>query len=527
MIRTLRLVLGDQLSPSVSSLDGIDPERDVVLFLEVAEEGTYVPHHKKKIALILSAMRHFAADLESDGYRVDYVKLDDPDNRGSFTEEVARAVERHKPARVAVTEPGEYRVLQAMRGWEARLGVPVEILDDSRFFASVRDFADWAEGRKQLRLEYFYREMRKRHRILMDGADPVGGQWNFDQDNRKRLPDEVFPPKSPAFAPDVITEEVLALVEERFGDHFGDLRPFDFAVTRAGARAALDDFVEKRLPRFGDYQDAMARGEDTLFHSVISIYLNIGLLDPKEACSAAEAAYRSGHAPLNAVEGFVRQILGWREYVRGLYWLKMPVYRYMNHLEASRPLPAFYWTGETDMACLGAAVDQTRRTAYAHHIQRLMVTGVFALLADVHPDAVNEWYLVVYADAFEWVELPNVTGMALFADGGIMASKPYAASGKYIDRMSDYCKGCRYDPKHATGPKACPYNFLYWDFLARQRERLKGNPRLGMIYRTLDRMDPGKVAAMRDQAQIFLDDLEKETRQWQSDQAPRKSGTFG
>jgi len=526
MSPSLRLVLGDQLSPSIAALEGVDRDRDVVLFLEVEEEGRYVRHHKKKIALILAAMRHFAAELEAKGVRVDYVRLDDPENTGSFTGEVARAVRRHRPDRLIVTEPGEYRVREAMRGWESAIGVPVEIREDSRFFCALDDFTRWADGRKQLRMEYFYREMRKRTGILMDGDTPAGGQWNFDQDNRKRLPDDVFPPGLPESRPDDVTAAVLDLVEDRFGDHFGDLRPFRYAVTRRGALHALKDFVDHRLPRFGDYQDAMARGEDTLFHSVISIYLNIGLLDPREVCDAAEAAYREGEAPLNAVEGFVRQILGWREYVRGLYWLKMPDYKALNYLEATRPLPAFYWTGETDMACLAATVDQTRRTAYAHHIQRLMVTGVFALLADVHPDAVNEWYMVVYADAFEWVELPNVTGMALYADGGVMASKPYAASGKYIDRMSDYCRGCRYDPKAQTGEKACPYNFLYWDFLARHRDRLKGNPRLGMIYKTLDRMDAEKVAAMRHQAETFLDALEKETLQWQKAE-PAKTGTFG
>ena len=522
---TLRLVFGDQLSKSLPTFIEYNKNNAIFLFLEVKSEGKYVPHHKKKIALILSAMRHFAAELEADGNAVDYVKLDDKDNTGSFTEEVARAIERHKADKLILTEPNEFRVLEMVKAWQSDLGIPVEILEDKRYFCSLNGFADWAKGRKQLRMEYFYREMRKKYGLLMDRDGPVGGQWNYDQDNRKKLPKEVFPPKIPSFKPDEITAAVMDLVADSFPDHFGDLEPFDFAVTRKDAEVALKAFIKDRLPSFGDYQDAMAKGEDTLFHSILSIYMNIGLLDPLPVCKAAEKAYHDGKAPLNAVEGFIRQILGWREYVRGLYWLKMPEYKDLNYFEAKRPLPSFYWTGETEIACLHHTVDQTKRLAYAHHIQRLMVTGVFALLTDCDPDEVNEWYMVVYADAFEWVELPNVTGMALFADGGIMASKPYAASGKYIDRMSDYCRGCRYDPKESTGDKACPYNYLYWDFLARHRQKLSRNPRLGMVYRTLDRMDVGKVDAMRNQASDFLEELEKETHRWRD--AAKANDTFG
>ncbi len=501
----LRVVLGDQCSRTLSALADLDPARDVVLMAEVMGECTYVGHHRQKIALVLSAMRHFARALAARGVRVDYVRLDDPDNTGSLRGEVVRAVHRHGAGRIVATEPGEWRVREDMRGWAAAAGVPVEFRDDDRFLCPIDDFARWAEGRKALRMEFFYREMRRRTGLLMEGDDPAGGQWNFDAENRKRLPDDVRPPPPFRVAPDAITREVLDLVAARFPDHWGSLDGFAWPVTAADAEAALDRFIADRLPQFGDYQDAMAEGEATLFHALLSTSLNLGLLLPIELCRRAEAAWRAGRAPLNAVEGFIRQILGWREYVRGIYWLKMPEYARTNALGADRALPGFYWSADSGMACMDAVVRQTRDLAYAHHIQRLMVTGNFALLAGIDPAEVNDWYMCVYADAFEWVELPNTHGMALHADGGVMASKPYAASGKYIDRMSDHCRHCRYDVREAVGERACPFNALYWDFLARHRARFQGNPRMAQMIRTLDRMDGAKVAAMRRQATALLD----------------------
>jgi deoxyribodipyrimidine photolyase-related protein len=506
---TLRLVLGDQCSDALSALDDIDPARDVVLMAEVRAECTYVRHHKQKIALVLSAMRHFAERLRQRGLRVDYVTLDDPANTQTLEGEVARAAKRHGATGILCTHPGEWRVLQDMRGWAAATGLPVEIRDDTRFLCPLDRFRAWAGARKQLRMEFFYRAMRRDSGILMEGPDePTGGQWNFDHDNRAALPKGVTPPKPRRFPPDAVTRAVMDLVAREFPDHFGTIDAFAWPVTAEQAEAALADFVEHRLPDFGTYQDAMADGEPVLFHALIAAALNVGILDPRAACAAAERAYREGQAPLNAAEGFIRQILGWREYVRGVYWLRMPGYRETNALEAARPLPWFYWSGETAMACLRAAITQTRDLAYAHHIQRLMVTGNFALLAGLHPAQVNDWYMVVYADAYEWVELPNTHGMALHADGGVMASKPYAASGAYINRMSDHCRGCAYDVKQATGPRACPFNFLYWDFVARHAERLGKNPRMAMPLRTLARMDAKKVRTMRDQARAFLDALE-------------------
>ncbi len=509
MTKTLRFILGDQLSRDISSLADLDPEWDVVAMAEVDAEATYVRHHPKKIAFVFSAMRHFAAALEGEGVTVDYSRLDAEDNPGSLRAAVADGVARHRPDRMVVTEPGEWRLWRDMQGWQADLGVPVEIRGDTRFFTTPARFGRWAEGRKTLRMEHFYREMRRRTGFLLtpDGQ-PEGGKWNYDAANRKALAPEVRTPDRFAVEPDAITREVLDLVGARFSHHFGTLDGFDFAVTAEDAWAAFADFVERALPSFGDYQDAMRVGEPFVFHARIAVYLNAGLLDPWAVCREAERAYRDGQAPLNAVEGFIRQILGWREFVRGVYWLKMPEYRELNALNATRLLPAFYWTGETAMRCLHEAVTQTREEAYAHHIQRLMVTGNFALVAGLDPDAVNYWYMVVFADAYEWVELPNVQGMALFADGGVFASKPYAASGKYIDRMSDYCRHCRYDVRKQLTDDACPLNALYWAFIAANRETFESNPRMTMPLKTLARMAPDKVAALQDKAKSFLDSLD-------------------
>jgi deoxyribodipyrimidine photolyase-related protein len=452
-------------------------------------------------------MRHFADALTSQGLTVDYVRLDDPANTGSFTGEVGRAVARHHATRLIATEPGEYRVREAMRRWSDDFRIDVDIRDDTRFFASGARFRRWAAGKKSLRMEFFYREMRRETGLLMRGSEPVGGKWNFDPDNRKPLPRDISLPDRGGFKPDHITREVLKLVAARFDDHFGDLEPFRWAVTRVDALSALDDFIADCLPGFGDHQDAMRTGEPFLYHGLISPYLNLGLLTPREVCERAEAAYWAGEAPINAVEGFIRQILGWREYVRGIYWLKMPDYATTNTLHATRPLPWFFWSGETDMNCLATVITETRTNAYAHHIQRLMIVGNFALLAGLSPREVEEWYLIVYADAFEWVELPNTHGMALYADGGLLASKPYAASGAYIDRMSDYCVGCQFDPKLKSGAKACPFNYLYWDFLIRNAARLQGNPRLAMPYRSLARFSDDRRAEIAREAAAFLDRL--------------------
>jgi len=503
----LRFILGDQLSHDISALADINPARDIVLMAEVAEETTYAPHHRQKIVFILSAMRHFADELRQRGITVDYFRLDDENAPACFTVALERTVARRRPAQIVMTEPGEWRVRDALKQWARDSQISFDLRADDRFFASHERFRRWAGDRRQLRMEFFYRELRRETGLLMESGAPAGGTWNFDSDNRKPLPDDFVAPTRKRFPPDAITRATMRLVAARFADNFGDIETFDWPVTRAAALAALDDFITHALPFFGDYQDAMRAGAPFLNHALIAPALNIGLLTPREVCARAEEAWRSGHAPLNAVEGFIRQILGWREYVRGVYWRFMPDYGKSNALAAHRPLPAFYWTGDTSMRCLAEVVGQTRRHAYSHHIQRLMVTGNFALLAGIEPTAVEEWYLAVYLDAFEWVELPNTHGMALFADGGVLASKPYAASGAYIDRMSDFCKGCAYDVKRKSGARACPFNYLYWAFLIRNEKRLANNPRMAFPYRTLAGWDAARKQEIMREAEAFLDSL--------------------
>ncbi|WP_068088926.1 cryptochrome/photolyase family protein [Polycladidibacter stylochi] len=506
-MKTLRLILGDQLSRQISSLRDISADTDCVLICEVWEEARYVQHHKKKIAFLFSAMRHFAQELRQAGITVLYTKLDDAENTGSLQREVQRALQQHPFERVIVTMPGEYRLSDIISSWQDNFGVAVEQREDDRFLCTPQEFADWSKERKQLRMEYFYRDMRRRYNVLMNGNKPVGGKWNYDQQNRNPAKPDLTIPQAFSAPIDAITQEVLKLVEQKFSAHFGDLQPFYFAVTRDDAIKVLHQFIQERLVSFGDYQDAMVQGEPWLFHAHISFYLNCGLLLPLECVHAAEQAFYNNQAPLNAVEGFIRQILGWREFIRGIYWLKMPEYAHCNHLNAKAPLPDFYWTGKTSMNCLRQCVLETKQNAYAHHIQRLMVLGNFALLTGVAPKHVNNWFLSVYADAYEWVELPNVNGMVLFADGGLVASKPYAAGGSYINKMSNYCKECAYKVAQKSGEHACPFNYLYWDFLARNRTKLENNPRINMMYKSYDRMGEEKHKNIAKMSSRFLQNL--------------------
>ncbi|QQA41944.1 cryptochrome/photolyase family protein [Pelagovum pacificum] len=484
----LILVLGDQLTPTLSALREGDRTRDVVVMAEVRDEATYVNHHKKKIALIFASMRKFAAALEEDGWTVAYGRYDDADTARSICGELMRRHKEYDADGVIATICGEWRLRQALDDCP----LSIETLPDDRFITPQGMFRDWAEGRKSLRMEFFYREMRRKTGLLMDGDDPEGGEWNYDKENRKPAKRDLLMPAPMKHEPDAVTEEVLDLVEREFADNPGTLRPFWFATDATAAKRAASKFMKEALPSFGDYQDAMLQDEPFLYHSILSIYMNVGFLDPLEICEQAQAQYRDGNAPLNATEGYIRQILGWREFVRGIYDLEGPDYTSRNHLKAKRDLPGFYWTAETDMACMSAAIGQTLEEAYAHHIQRLMVTGTFALLAGIDPHQVHEWYLEIYADAYEWVEAPNVIGMSQFADGGLVGSKPYAASGNYIDKMSDYCRGCVYDVKTRHGEGACPFNPLYWDFLHRNRDQFDGNPRMAQMYRTWERMSEEK-----------------------------------
>jgi deoxyribodipyrimidine photolyase-related protein len=508
-MRHLLLILGDQLDRQSAVFDDFDASQDIVWMAEVAAESTKVWTHKARIVVFLSAMRHFAAKLRAEGIQVDYRTLDETGAEGSFAAELQSAVQRLKPQRLILVEPGEWQVREDFRSMALKLGIEIEEREDRHFLASHGDFEKHAKGRKQLRMEFFYREMRIKHGVLMDAGKPLGGEWNFDSENRKSFAKH-GPPLHAApkrFLPDEMTQEVIQLVEQRFASHPGRLADFDWPLTPEDARLALSDFIENRLPDFGDYQDAMWTREPWLFHSRLSVVKNLKLLDPREVISAAEAAYHAGRAPLAAVEGFIRQILGWREYVRAIYWRFMPQYVGLNALGAEQPLPRFYWTGETDMNCLREAIGQTLQYGHAHHIQRLMVTGLFSLLLGVRPQEVHEWYLAVYVDAVEWVELPNTLGMSQHGDGGIMASKPYIASGKYIQRMSNYCAGCRYDPAKSTGADACPFTTLYWDFLMRHEPRLKMNQRMSMQVRNVARLSADEKDAIQTQAESIRQSL--------------------
>jgi deoxyribodipyrimidine photolyase-related protein len=510
-VRRLLVILGDQLDEKSSVFDDADPQLDGIFMAEVATESTKVWSTKPRTTMFITAMRHFRERLRAQGWRVFYRELTATSGQwqGSdgkvkacraetLTDALTECVESCRPQSVCMVEPGEWGLREAFMSMTPL----IEMREDRHFLCSHTEFKSHAMGRKQLRMEFFYREMRQRHDILMEKGKPVGGEWNFDSENRKSFGKD-GPPLHHAprrFEPDAITKEVIEVVNARFASHPGDLSSFDWPVTAEEADLALEDFITHRLPQFGDWQDAMWTNEPWLFHSRLSAVMNLKLLDPRKVIAAAEAAYHDGKAPLAAVEGFIRQILGWREYVRGIYWRQMPGYVEMNALKANEPLPDFYWTGETDMQCLRDAIKQTLNHGYAHHIQRLMVTGLYSLLLGVNPRAVHEWYLAVYVDAIEWVELPNTLGMSQHGDGGLMASKPYVATGKYIQRMSNYCSGCRFDPAQSTGPKACPFTTLYWDFLDRHEAYLRKNPRMGMQMRNLDRLTAEQKRAIYSQA---------------------------
>lgn len=502
--KSLILILWDQLSLGISSLEAGKQAEDLVLFVEAAEEATYVSHHKKKLAFLFSAMRHFAKELSAAGWTVSYIKLDDPENTGSLIGEIKSAVGGHGFDQILVTEPGEWRLYKKIQELNFDLSIPVTILEDTRYLCSRKEFSEWAGGRKQIRMENFYRDMRRKTGLLLNNEEPEGGKWNFDKENRRPGFEEsnFFGPKH--FDSDIITREVLRLVSKRFPENFGVLEPFWFAVTRQQAEQAFQHFIDTSLMSFGPYQDALLKDEAFLFHAVISLYINIGFLNPIEVCQKIEAEYRKGKVPLNSAEGFIRQIIGWREFIRGIYWLKMPEYSGLNYFGNSRQLPGFFWSGETRMACLRACLKQTKEEAYAHHIQRLMITGNFAMLVGVDPKHVHEWYLAVYVDAHEWVELPNTLGMSQFADGGLLSSKPYAASGNYINKMSNYCSSCHFNVKKKVGADACPFNYLYWDFLVRNKQKLQKNIRLSTAYSIWERMDERHQDNVRKTASWFL-----------------------
>jgi len=509
-MRELTLVLGDQLSFDSPALADFDAAQDRVLMIEASGEATAVWSHKARIAIFLSAMRHFANGVAARGWSFDYVQLDDP-GPSDFAGRLRAALKRHRPQTLRVVEPGEWRMLQMIEDVCKKEAVSLKLLDDTHFMCSRHEFAQWAKGKKELRLEFFYRVMRRQYRVLMEGAEPVGGQWNFDAENRSAYPKRTGPGTIPPpawFEPDPVTREVLALVEKHFHDHPGRLDQFGWPVNREQAVKALEVFIEHRLAQFGTYQDAMWTDTPMGWHSLLSAALNLHLLDPREVIAAAEKAYQTGRVSLESAEGFIRQILGWREFIRGMYWLDMPGLKEANHFDHQRTLPRWFWTGETQMACMRDSLKQTLALGYAHHIQRLMVIGNFATLAELSPQQVADWFLAIYVDAIEWVELPNTAGMALHACGSRFTSKPYVASGAYIGRQSNYCAGCRYKPAERTGDAACPYTTLYWHFISRHEKTLAANPRTALMAKNLQKLSSEELAGIAKRAAVLLKDLE-------------------
>ena len=498
--RRLRLILGDQLNSAHSWFERCDEDTLYVL-MEVRQETDYVLHHAQKILAIFAAMRRFGQQLEAAGHRVRYLQISDPENRQDLCANLDSLIERHSCQRLEYQAPDEWRLDRQLAEYVEQLGISSAMCSSEHFYAERAEVGEFFASRKSWLMESFYRHMRKRHGILIDDQQqPVGGQWNYDHDNRQSWKGEPAEPadRRPTHDHSQLWQEIAAAGVDSFGNP--QAAEFRWPLDRQQALDQLKDFVKRVLPSFGRYQDAASAAHWRLFHSLISFALNVKMLSPAEVIGAVVSAYRAKQAPIASVEGFIRQILGWREYVRGVYWAQMPDYVEHNHFDHQLDLPSWFWDGDTRMNCLHKSIGQSLENAYAHHIQRLMIIGNFALLAGLDPAQVHRWYLGIYIDAFEWVELPNTLGMSQFADGGLLATKPYVSSAAYINRMSDYCKGCHYHHKQRTGERACPYNALYWDFHQRHRDRLEGNPRIGMVYRNLNRMDAQTLSALADQA---------------------------
>ena len=516
MTRNLILILGDQLNLDNPALEGFDAAQDAVLMVEASHESTQVWSHKARIVLFLSSMRHFYESLATRidiGLQSRYLKLG-AHQFATLDAAWAHHIAEFKPQKIIICEPGEYRIEQDLIALCRQENVPLVIRDDAHFMCSRADFMHYAAGKKELRMEFFYRKMRAKYDVLMHGDEPEGGAWNYDAENRKTFgkagPQNV--PTAPQVNIDALTQAVIDEVERHFPDHPGSLAHFIWPVTRQGALQFLDDFIANKLAGFGDHQDAMWQAANNsqspyLWHSLLSTSLNLKLLNPREVIAAAVAAHKKHLLPLASVEGFIRQILGWREFIRGVYWLDMPQMKEANHYDHNRPLPSWYWSGNTQMNCMKQTVNDTMQYGYAHHIQRLMVTGMFGVLAEISPKQVAAWYLAVYVDAVEWVELPNVAGMALYANGGRFTSKPYVASGAYIKRMSNYCSGCQYKPEVKTGADACPTTTLYWHFLIKHYDTFSRNPRTALMTKNVDRFDAETVAEIQSQANNILNHL--------------------
>ncbi|MCC6549958.1 MAG: cryptochrome/photolyase family protein [Ignavibacteriaceae bacterium] len=506
----LRLLLGDQLNYEHPWFNKPD-DNVIYTLMEMRQETDYVRHHAQKILGFFAAMRQFDRWLRKKGHRTHYLSIDDPNNRQELRKNLAFLIKLYKITEAEYLEPDEYRLDKLLSSLSKPLGIPVTMLTSEHFFTTREELSEFFAGKKTYLMESFYRYMRRKHYVLMEGEEPVGGEWNFDKENRSALPKDYKKVAPLVFEKDLtrLWSTVTFSGVESFG--FANYDRFHWPASREESLALLDFFLEYLLPHFGKFQDAMSERDWSLFHSRLSFALNTKMLSPDEVVHKT-AAYWKAHKkriPLPAVEGFIRQILGWREYMRGVYWAQMPEYKKMNYFNHKEVLPAFYWTGETRMHCLSVTIQQSLQHAYAHHIQRLMITGNFALLAGIHPDKVDEWYLGIYIDAVEWVEMPNTRGMSQFADGGLVATKPYVSSGQYIGRMSNYCQSCFYNKNVKYGEKACPFNSLYWHFHARHRQKLEKNPRIGMIYKTFDKMEMSERSSILSHADKILGGLNK------------------
>ena len=503
----LRLILGDQLNPLHSWFEYADPEV-IFTLMEMRQETDYVVHHAQKIIGIFAAMRDFASYLTDRGHQVHYLSIDHADNRQSLGANLDDLIARYSVQRFEYQLPDEWRLDQQLQNYCQNLSISSQSCDSEHFYTQRHEAEQLFGSRKHWLMEMFYRRMRIKYGILLEeNQRPIGGKWNFDQDNRKAWTGApaVFADNRVRHNHSAIWHTVCAAGVNSFGD--ADAEDFRWPLNRAEALVQLDQFIISGLPYFGDFQDAMSRKSWRLFHSLLSFALNTKMLNPREVISRAETAYMNGSVPLASAEGFIRQIIGWREYVRGLYWAKMPAYATQNYFNHQRTLPSWFWNGETHMNCLAAAIGQSLQYAYAHHIQRLMLIGNFGLLAGLSPVELHRWYLGVYIDAFEWVELPNTLGMSQFADGGLLATKPYVSSAAYINRMSDYCKGCRYDRTVRSTDNACPFNTLYWHFFIRNQDKLSHNPRLSMVYRNLNRFDTTERESITRHAEAILENL--------------------
>ncbi len=489
-------ILGDQLWQGQAALQSAiaDHPRPPVLLIESLAHGQARPYHQQKLVLVWSAMRHFAEELRAAGWSVTYC-AQQPD----FLAPLHEWLHTHGITELRVMQPSD----RPFATWLRSLDLPcaLTLLPNNHFLWTTAAFTTWATPRKRLLLEDFYREGRRRFQILMADGKPVGGAWNFDKENRQPPKGGLQPPPPLWFEPDAITRAAIAHVQALDFPTYGSVSSFGWAVTRSQALQVLAHFIHTRLPDFGPYQDAMITGQDTMWHALLSPYLNIGLLQPGEVIAAAVTAYQEQNLRLNSVEGFVRQVLGWREYMHGLYQFVPEDYPQRNHFNHHHPLPDFFWDAQqTSMNCLRQTLSQIERTGYGHHIQRLMILSNFALIAGLSPQQVENWFHAAFIDAYDWVMQTNVIGMGLFADGGLLASKPYAASANYINKMSDYCRQCVYNSKQRVGENACPFNFFYWDFLDRHREPLQSQGRMSFILKNLDKMSAEELNAIRQQA---------------------------